>query len=62
MSVLRVDNHVHYVKANGRLQTARITAVDSVTVLDLRIGHHSTFLDAPKMAGLPRVSKWRKTA
>jgi hypothetical protein len=48
-------NHVHYLKANGRLQSARITNVTSQTVLDLQIGH---LVPAGKGAAYPAVAKF----
>jgi hypothetical protein len=62
VSIAKVRNHVHYLKANGRLQSARITTVDSQTQLDLQIGHHTTLLNKLKYVSGSQTDKWRKTA
>ena len=64
--VPKAKNHVHYLKANGRLQSARITNVDSATQLDLQIGHHTVLTNKLKHVSVPvsgsRSGKWRRTA
>jgi hypothetical protein len=60
--IAKVRNHVHFLKANGRLQSARIVTVNSQTNLNVKPYKGTQVNNALKYVSGPQAGTWRGTA
>lgn len=65
MSKVKVKNHVNYLKANGRLQSAKVLTVVDQNTVTLKIGHQAALVGNKTRhtnQAVNQTDKWRKTA
>lgn len=56
----KVGQHVTYLRSDGRIRSATVTAVTSSTVVDLRIGHDGeTYTAVAKQSADNQSGRWR---